>query len=129
MRVGLQPPLGEWKADRFVLTSIKPLLFGYLRVRISAGLGAAETGRRLLGDFADAEGFALVDVFIDADENAPQSAVAALIRCVRASAIDLSPVAIAVPDLGHLGTDAVTQRQMRARIEHEAGVPLIVLPT
>jgi hypothetical protein len=109
-----------------VLTSTKPALFGYLRLRITDSPDKAETGRQLLADFADAEGFALVDVFIDANENTPQAGLAALIRCIRDADVHLSGIAVAVPDLGHLGADAATQRQMRARIQHEAHVRVIV---
>ena len=109
-----------------MLTSTRPLLFGYLRLRISDSPDAVDTGRQLLRDFADAEGFALVDVFVDADENTPQAALAALIRCVQDADVHLSGIAVAVPDLGHLGANAVTQRQMRARIQTEARVRVVV---
>src|SRR6266567_2405954 len=89
MRIGLQrtPRHGR---PATLLTSDRPLLFGYLRLRITDDPSAADAGRRLLGDFADAEGFALVDVFVDADENTPQAALAALIRCVQDADVHLS---------------------------------------
>jgi hypothetical protein len=110
-----------------VQSSVKPFLFGYLRVRITAGPTAADAGRRLLRVFADIEGFALVDVFVDADENQPTAALAALIHCVRTSDADRRGLAIAVPHLNHLGADLAAQRRMRAWIQHQAQVRLIVV--
>ena len=108
-------------------SSVKPFLFGYLRLRITAGLSAAESGRRLLAEFADAEGFALVDVYIDADESRPLAALASMLRCIRTSDADARGIAVAVPDLGHLGADPMTQRRMRVWIQRQAHVRLIVV--
>ena len=106
---------------------LKPLLLGYLRLRISAAPAAGDAGRRLLEDFAGREGFALAEVFIDADENTPTAALAALIRYVRGLDVQLRGLAIAVPHLGHFGSNPQIQRQMCARLEREARVRVIVL--
>ena len=102
------------------------MLFGYLRVRIADDAGAATTGRKVLSEFAEDEGFALVDVFVDADENRPYSALNALIDCVRRSSVDVQGIAVAVPNLSHLGADRAAQLQMMRRVQREAQVRVLV---
>jgi hypothetical protein len=112
-----------------VQSSVKPFMFGYLRIRITAGLNAAEAGRRVLRTFADAEGFALVDIFVDADENRPQAALAAMIGQIRRADADRRGLAVVIPHLSHLGADLATQHRMRVWIQHQTQVRLIVVRT
>ena len=118
-------PVG--RPEVVVQSSVKPFLFGYLRIRITAGLTAADAGRRVLRTFADTEGFTLVDVYVDADENEPMAALVAMIRCIRTADADRRGLAVAIPHLSHLGADLATQRRMRAWVQHQTQVRLIVI--
>jgi hypothetical protein len=105
------------------VTMTKPLLFGYLRLRITDANERAARARRLLADFAEREGFTLAEVYVEADENRPCSALAQLIHSVRR----WDGAAVAVPELDDLGGTEQARREMRVRLRREAGVPVLVL--
>jgi hypothetical protein len=105
------------------VTMTKPLLFGYLRLRITDASERAPRARRLLAEFADREGYTLAEVYVEADENRPCSALSELIHAVRR----WDGAAIAVPELGDLGSNEDVRRELRTRLRRETGVPLLVL--
>jgi hypothetical protein len=77
--------------------SVRPLLFGYLRVhRLAAGT-RPEAVNDQFATFAHAEGYSLVSVFVDQAHTAP-AGFAALIEAVKR----YEAQAVAVPTLDHL---------------------------
>ena len=104
-------------------TMEKPLLFGYLRMRITDRPARAASAQRLLRQYADREGYTLAQVYVEANENSPCAALAQLIHDVHHS----NGAAVAVPDQDDLGTDATSRQQLRHRLQREAGVPVIVI--
>jgi hypothetical protein len=104
-------------------TMTQPLLFGYVRVRITDGPGRAASAQRLIRDFAEREGYTLAQVYVEENENSPCAALAQLIAAVRR----WHGAAVAVPDRQDLGSYAPAQHQLRRRLLHEAGVPVIVI--
>jgi hypothetical protein len=104
-------------------TMVQPLLFGYVRVRINDRPGRAASAQRLIREFAEREGYTLAQVYVEANENSPCAALAQLITAVRR----WNGAAVAVPDRQDLGSYAPAQHQLRRRLLHEAGVPVIVI--
>jgi hypothetical protein len=104
-------------------TMAQPLLFGYLRIRITDDPGRAYWGQRLIRDYAEREGYTLAQVFVEENENAPCAALVQLIDAAR----HREGAAVAVPDRQDLGSYAPAQHQLRRRLPHEAGVPVIVI--
>ena len=102
---------------------VRPLLFGYMRLRITDAGDRAASARRLLAEFADREGFTLAEVYVDADENRPCAALSQLIHSVRR----WDGAAVAVPALGDLGGTVHARRELRDRLQRELGVPVLVL--
>jgi hypothetical protein len=102
---------------------VKPLLFGYLRMRITDRPGRAATAQRSLRAYAEREGFTLAQVYVEANENSPCAALTQLIDAVRRC----DGAAVAVPDHDDLGIDATARQQLRLRLQREAGVPVIVV--
>lgn len=98
------------------------MVFGYLRLLPTPGVGTS-TARAALGRFADREGLVLGQVFVETDSSRAQVALASLIEAVGFHEV----VAIVVPGLHHLGDDDPAQAAARARIEREAGVPVLVV--
>jgi hypothetical protein len=101
----------------------KPILFGYQTVRLSTTPTEIAEGRRSLRQFAAQEGFALAEIFVEQDINRPCSALVALIE----SAVRTRVAAIAVPTPSDLGRLPRVQGLTRARLEREAGVPVLVV--
>lgn len=104
-------------------TLAQPLLFGYVRVRITDRPGRAAAAQRLIRDFAEREGYTLAQVYVEENENSPCAALAQLIAAVRR----WEGTAVAVPDRQDLGSYVPAQHQLRRRLLHEAGVPVIVI--
>jgi hypothetical protein len=102
---------------------MKPLLFGYQRVRASASSEEVAKGRDALVAFAFREGFALGEVFVEQDLDRPCSALAALIASARRSEVAV----VAVPTAADLGRLPRVQWLMRHRLEQEAGVRVMVV--
>jgi len=100
---------------------VRPLVLGYVRVRIGSAPGTVERARLVLVEFAVAEGFALEEIFTDENENRSCAGLAAVIEAARRR----SPVAVIVPHLGHLGQDVRVQETMRSRMERESGVRVL----
>lgn len=99
----------------------RPVVFGYVRL-LSATDGAG-TARSALGRFTEREGLVLGQVFVEADRGGPRIALASLIEAMSFHEV----AAIVVPGLHHLGDDDPAQAAARARIEREAGVPVLVV--
>lgn len=102
---------------------VKPLLLGYQRIRITRSVAEVERARVALVTFSDREGFALAEIFVEADESRPFSALCALIEACRR--IDVAVVA--VPTLSDLGMNTAAQLELRQRLRRETGVPVLVV--
>jgi hypothetical protein len=100
---------------------VRPLVLGYVRIRIGAVPGTVERSRLILVEFAVREGFTLEEIFMDEDENRSCAGLAGVIEAARRR----RPVAVLVPHLGHLGLDARVQETMRSRMERESGVRVL----
>lgn len=109
--------------DKGSRVSVKPVLFGYLRVRVGASSGEEARGRRELAAFAAQEGFTLAEIFVDANENRPDAGLAHLIRVARRC----EGAAVAVPHLGHLGSEPLARQEMRRRLERESSARLLIV--
>jgi hypothetical protein len=101
---------------------VKPLLLGYQVSRLDSPADELVNGRRVLSAFADREGFALADVFVEHDVNRPLSAFAALIAAARAGGVE----AVAVAAAADLGRIPRVRQLMRSRLEQEAGVRVLI---
>ena len=101
----------------------RPLLFGYQRVRLMTPVADVVKARRALIEFASREGFALGEIFVDADENRPYAALNALIATARRREVNV----ILIPSLDHLGHDPSAQGAMRRRLAEEVGLRVVVL--
>jgi hypothetical protein len=104
-------------------TMTRPLLFGYLRLRITDRPGRAASAQQVIRDFAEREGYTLAQVYVEANENSPCAALVQLIDAVRR----WDGAAVAVPDQDDLGIYAPARKQLRQRLLREAGVPVIVI--
>ena len=102
---------------------MKPLLLGYQRIRITAPDEEIARARAALVTFSYREGFALAEIFAEADESRPYYALCALIDACRR--IDVA--AVVVPTLSDLGMNAVAQVELRQRLQRETGVPVLVV--
>ena len=100
-----------------------PDLLGYQQVRLGDRPDELVMGWRLLERFAVAEGFALTQVFVDRDLNRPLSALGVLIQTARR----LEVSAVAVPSGRDLGSTPEVARELRSRLEREAGVRVLVV--
>lgn len=109
--------------DKGNRVSVKPVLFGYLRLRVTATSGEETRGRRELAAFAQREGFSLAQVFVDANENRPHAALCRLIHVAR----QCDGAAVAVPHLGHLGSGPQARQEMRRRLERESSARLLIV--
>jgi DNA invertase Pin-like site-specific DNA recombinase len=102
---------------------VRPLLFGYLRLRITDRPGRAAAAQRMIREFADREGYTLAQVYVEANENSQCAALAQLIHDVHR----WNGAAVAVPDQDDLGLYVTARHQLRQRLLREAGVPVIVI--
>lgn len=102
---------------------MKPLLLGYQRIRITASDAEVARGRAALVSFSNREGYALAEIFAEADENRPYSALTAMIEACRR----IEVAAVAVPSLGDLGLNAAAQVELRERLQRETGVPVLIV--
>ncbi len=102
---------------------MRPVVFGYAQVVLTrAGLPRRDIStRKTLDDFAEREGFALAQVFIDAADAPRLVALESLIEAASFTVI----VAVVVPDWVHLGRDPETQRRTQQRIAMGADVPVL----
>lgn len=105
-------------------TATMPLLLGYQLVRLGTTREQLAAGGVTLARFAREEGYALFQIFIEHDMNKPTSALVALIDTAKR---DPSVAAIAVPSPSDLGRQARVQRLMKARIEFETHVPVLIV--
>ena len=103
---------------------MRPVLLGYQRVQI--GTPRLEVARRLrvLIDFADREGYALAEVFVDDTPDRPLSAFHALINHTRR---DTEVAAVAIPTGDDLGWNGQARRELWTRLERETGVPVHIV--
>jgi hypothetical protein len=121
--LALQPE-GRPESCQNGVRGMKPVMFGYQRVRASGSAQELARGREALVAFAFREGFALGEVFVEQDLDRPCSALAAMIASARRSGV----VAVAVPTAADLGRLPRVQWLMRNRLEREAGVRVLVVP-
>lgn len=103
---------------------MKPLVYGYQRVRITTPPEEVIRVRRRLTEFAARQGYVLADVFVDADESRPFAALSALIRAARRH--DAAAVLVADPD--HFAHNPTAQAVMRDRVQRETGARVIFAP-
>ena len=101
-----------------------PVLLGYQCARGASTPAAIRSGRRALERFAKQKGFALGDVFVEADGSQPHRAVSALVDIAIRGGVE----AIAVPSAQDLWRLPPAQILMRRRIEREAGIRVLVVP-
>ena len=103
---------------------MRPVLLGYQQVQI--GTPRAEIARRLrlLVDFAEREGYALAEVFVDDSADRPLSAFHALINQAKQ---DNQVAAVAVPTGDDLSRNAFARRELWIRLERETGLPVHVI--
>ena len=102
---------------------MKPVLYGYQTARAGTPAFEIDRGREALAAFAQREGFALGEIFVERDANHPSSALTALISAARRSGV----AAVAVPTDEDLGRLPRVRRLMRTRLEREAGVQVLVV--
>ncbi len=96
-----------------------PVVFGYVRLLPAPGPNEA---RAALRHFTDRQGMVLAQVFVEADSGGRRPALASLIEAISFHEV----VGIVVPSLDHLADEAPAQATARARIEREAGVPVLI---
>lgn len=102
---------------------MKPLLLGYLNVRVDAPRETMVRGQRALTDFARREGFCLGTVFVERDLDRPLSALVSLIAA--ANRDDVRVVAVATAS--DLGSMPRVRQLTRQWLEREAGARVIVV--
>src|SRR5690242_19885265 len=77
-------PARRWLVDGSAGSStgrqrtVKPVLYGYQTVRAGTPAVEIDRGREALAAFAQREGFALGEIFVERDANHPSSALTAL---------------------------------------------------
>ena len=102
---------------------MKPILYGYLQMRLDTPPTQIEQGRQTLAAFAARNGFRLGTVFVEQNVNKPCSALTELIAVARSS--DWAVVAVARPeDLGRL---PMVRQSTRDLVERETGVRVLVV--
>lgn len=101
----------------------KPLLFGYQMARLDTTQDELLAGRAALVAFAQREGYALAEVYLESDLNRPTSALAALIAASRQRHV----TAIAVPAATDLGRLKRVQELTKRRLERETNVPVLII--
>ena len=102
----------------------KPILFGYQLVRVTTSQELVDYNQRRLAGFAAFEGYSLGTVFVEVAEGAPWSALGALIDAAQRSD---EVTAVAIPRASDLGLGPLMQQATRLRLEHDAGLRVIVL--
>jgi len=102
---------------------MKPILLGYQTVHIDTSAYQVRTARRELAAFAQREGYALTDVFLESAEENSFAALTAVIESARNPEV----AAIAVPTSTDLGPMPRAQQETRQRLERESGVPVMVV--
>lgn len=90
----------------------KPLIFGYYSARPGVSTEQTMTMSARLTAFAIREGYALAGMFIEPSEQ-PAVALQAMIESAQRRQVE----AVAIPALSDLGTDPITQRVTRERLE------------
>lgn len=99
-----------------------PLALGYQQVRLDTRAGDIDAGRQALTAYCQREGFALGEIFLEADVNHQCSALVALINVAKSQA----PVTILVATEKDLGVMPRVRAATRARIIRETGCPVVV---
>jgi hypothetical protein len=102
----------------------RPLMLGYIRIRLDSPAEVERTGREAMSRYAVERGCTLAEVFVDSNENRPDAALAAAIVAARS----WHATTILVPDMSHLGRLRNAQDTMRLRIENESGATVVALP-
>jgi hypothetical protein len=99
-----------------------PLALGFLHV--SSGVVKAEisTWRKALTDFANCEGFALTDIYMEYAEGA-MSGFASLVEAARRRRVS----AVVIPGLNHFASLPSVQIAMKRLLVEQTGVQLFVL--
>lgn len=100
---------------------VRPMIFGYMLVKVTAPTPTSLSDRRSIARFADREGFAVGQVFVEAWEAGPRVALDSLIEATVCNEV----AAVVIPDWTHLGADPDTQQAVRLRVEINTGVPVI----
>lgn len=99
-----------------------PLALGYQQARLDTRAGDLDAGRRQIAHYCDREGYALGEVFVEADLNHQCSALSALIHHAKAR----RPLIILVASENDLGVMPRVRQATRARIVRETGCPVMV---
>ena len=98
-----------------VIGKPKPRMLGYQAEK------SGESGRVALEVFAQAEGYALGNVFVEVGP-APGSAMSALVEAVARE----NPAVVGVPSMADLGRVPRMQDLLYVRLSRETGVPVLV---
>jgi DNA invertase Pin-like site-specific DNA recombinase len=101
---------------------VRPLILGYVRVTANSDSTDVDRLRRQVADFAEREGFALGEVFVEVEASG-SSAFAALIDAALARRAD----AVVVPALQHFGRLPGVRVAMRELLERRTGVRVVVM--
>jgi hypothetical protein len=104
------------------MSAVAPIVLGYQTVRLDTTERETVVGRRILHEFAAKEGYALGEIFVEDDLNHPGNAMAAMIAACRYGEVD----AVVVPSWVDLGRMVRVQQGTKQRIEHQAGVRVLV---
>ena len=101
---------------------MRPLALGFLHV--SSGVAVAEISawRRALTDFANREGFALTDIYMEYAE-AAMSGFASLVEAARRRRVN----AVLIPAMNHFASLPSVQIVMKRLLEEQTGVQLVVI--
>jgi hypothetical protein len=96
---------------------VRPLLFGYIRVHLLMTNRELNGVKQRLAEFADVEGYALANIFIEQAHTVP-AAFQALVDAARKHEVKT----VVVPGLQHL---KVLPPGMKEHLEHYAGAHVI----
>src|SRR5689334_20923790 len=97
-------------------TREQPLIFGYYSARAGIATERLMAERQRMEAFAVREGYAVANIFAEPSTE-PSVALQALLE----SAARVPVTAVMVSEITDLGTDELTQRATRKRLEH-AGI-------
>lgn len=93
---------------------LQPKAYGYVRANLYANVDPITAARQELASFADREGFALTDIFVE-DEGRHTSAFAELIEAIKANNVRY----VITPSLRHLARLPGLRNAIRVQLKGE----------
>ncbi|KWX01748.1 hypothetical protein LI90_2780 [Carbonactinospora thermoautotrophica] len=110
-------PVASERASR-----VRPLIVGYLRVSTHTTAEQADRMRREIAEFADREGFTLLEIFMEMETTAT-SAFAALVDALQCT----EARTVVVPAMHHLGRLPGVRLALKELLERQIGAQVLVM--